>query len=908
MFPVPLNEKERLRALSGYDILDSEDESEFDRITQLASLICEVPISLVSLIDNDRQWFKSVNGFDTRETSRELAFCGHTILEHAIFEIEDASKDDRFKANSLVTGNPNIRFYAGYPLVDPQGLPIGSLCVIGDKPKTLSESQKKALKLLAEEVMALVVERRLKAELRNFQKLFDLSNDLVFVGGTDSYFKKVNPAFEKIFGWSKEHLLTTSSFDFIHPDDIENTQKELYRLGEGDNTINYVQRFKAADGTYRHIEWTSSPEKGTGNIFGIGRDITQLKLKEQQLAESEEKLRIFFENSQGIMFTHDAGGRFLSANDAGAAMLGYSRTELLDKTLYDIIPEERQSEVTDYFEELKETGKASGQIILNHRDGSIRAWLYNNVLETKSAAEPYIISNGLDITKRYNLQTELNRTSQMLEQTNHVARIGGWEYDVKLGKVFWSSVTKEIHGVTQDFEPDLSTGVSFYKEGYSRNKIAEVLNLAITQGKPWDEELEFVTAHGKDIWVRALGSAVIENGICVSLYGTFQDINSYKTIELALKSSLETQQSLNDIMFEHIELIEQQDKTLEKIQELKFLADAIPQIVWTSKADGSFDYYNQHWYDFTGLNEEETRAHSWGPVMHPEDALKDLRLWNESLLTGKPYETQIRFKRASDGAYKWHLGRAVAMKDEKGKIIKWFGSCTDIDEYKRALDLEIRINQFEDFNRIVAHNLRGPAGSIDVMLNMIAEAESDDERNGYLAMLKKSSFSLNETLNQLMKVLEVRNNKGVAYEKCDFKDMVNVVESMLQGHILSKKAVINTDFEVIGMDFPKMYLESIFYNMISNALKYSKADVPPVINIASKKIEGKTVLTFADNGLGIDLKKHGSDMFKLNKIFHEGFDSKGVGLFMTKTQIETFGGQITVESQPARGTKFTITI
>ena len=182
--------KRRLNALRSYDILDSEDESEFDRITQLASLICEVPISLVSFIDNDRQWFKSANGFDTRETSRELAFCGHTILERTVFEIEDASKDDRFKTNSLVTGNPNIRFYAGYPLVDPQGLSIGSLCVIGNKPKTLNESQKKALKLLAEEVMALVVDRRLKAELRNFQKLFDLSNDLIFVGGTDSYFKK----------------------------------------------------------------------------------------------------------------------------------------------------------------------------------------------------------------------------------------------------------------------------------------------------------------------------------------------------------------------------------------------------------------------------------------------------------------------------------------------------------------------------------------------------------------------------------------------------------------------------------------------------------------------------------------------------------------------------------------------
>ena len=138
------------------------------------------------------------------------------------------------------------------------------------------------------------------------------------------------------------------------------------------------------------------------------------------------------------------------------------------------------------------------------------------------------------------------------------------------------------------------------------------MDLAITLGKPWDEEFQFVTASGEDIWVRAIGSAVFENEKCVRLLGTFQNIDIYKTNELALKNSLENQQKLNDIMFEHIELIEQQDKTLEKIQELKFLADAIPQIVWTSKADGSFDYYNQHWYDFTGVERRRNQGAQLG--------------------------------------------------------------------------------------------------------------------------------------------------------------------------------------------------------------------------------------------------------------------------------------------------------
>jgi signal transduction histidine kinase len=108
------------------------------------------------------------------------------------------------------------------------------------------------------------------------------------------------------------------------------------------------------------------------------------------------------------------------------------------------------------------------------------------------------------------------------------------------------------------------------------------------------------------------------------------------------------------------------------------------------------------------------------------------------------------------------------------------------------------------------------------------------------------------------------------------------------------------------MKFPKMYLESIFYNMISNALKYSKADVPPVINISSRAVDDKIIITFADNGLGIDMKRHANNIFKLNHTFHTGFDSKGIGLFMTKTQIETFGGKISVESEPNVGTTFTI--
>jgi len=192
--PLPHNEKARLRALRNYDILDSLNEPEFDRITELASIICDVPISLITLIDENRQWFKSAKGIAGTETPRDVAFCRYTIMDTTILEVEDATKDDRFKENEFVINEPAVRFYAGYPLIDPQGYALGSLCVIDQKPKALTEKQKKALELLAAETIAFIVERRQKEELRNFEKLFTLSNDLVFVGGIDGFFKKINPA------------------------------------------------------------------------------------------------------------------------------------------------------------------------------------------------------------------------------------------------------------------------------------------------------------------------------------------------------------------------------------------------------------------------------------------------------------------------------------------------------------------------------------------------------------------------------------------------------------------------------------------------------------------------------------------------------------------------------------------
>lgn len=160
---LPVNEPQRLRALYDYDILDTPAEKEFDDITRLASRICKKPISLVTLLDVNRQWFKSRVGFDVSETPREVAFCAHAIHGDQIMEIKDATQDERFNQNPLVRDDPKIRFYAGMPLTTSDGFRLGTLCVIDNQPGTLDDDQRLSLQVLARQVIKLF-ELRLKVK------------------------------------------------------------------------------------------------------------------------------------------------------------------------------------------------------------------------------------------------------------------------------------------------------------------------------------------------------------------------------------------------------------------------------------------------------------------------------------------------------------------------------------------------------------------------------------------------------------------------------------------------------------------------------------------------------------------------------------------------------------------------
>ncbi len=161
----PQHEVTRLKVLWQYDVLDTVPEEVFDDLTELAARICEAPIALISLVDEDRQWFKSKVGITMKETSRDVSFCSHAIRQQGLFIVADATKDARFSQNPLVTSDPKIRFYAGAPLITPDGHALGTLCVIDKVPRELRPEQQQALRVLARHVMTQLELRRHAREL-----------------------------------------------------------------------------------------------------------------------------------------------------------------------------------------------------------------------------------------------------------------------------------------------------------------------------------------------------------------------------------------------------------------------------------------------------------------------------------------------------------------------------------------------------------------------------------------------------------------------------------------------------------------------------------------------------------------------------------------------------------------------
>ncbi len=345
------DEARRLDVLREYAILDTLPEQALDDLTALAAQICGTPIALISLVAEHRQWFKARIGLETSETPRDISFCGHGVQQQDLFIVPDASRDERFADNPLVTGEPHIRFYAGAPLMSPEGAVVGMLCVNDRVPRTLTQEQEQALRVLARQVMTHFELRRHTRELLEsegkFRLLAENITDVFWIGSPDlTKIYYVSPGYERIWGRTAEDLYEHPHrwAEAIVPEDRDRALQVFGSLMQDAPSVSVEYRIARPDGTVRWVHDRGFQVRDASGalvrLTGIVADVTERKRTE--LAALREAAIVA--SSDDAIIGKDLNGIITSWNRGAEKVFGYAAREMVGTSIMKLIPPDRQDE------------------------------------------------------------------------------------------------------------------------------------------------------------------------------------------------------------------------------------------------------------------------------------------------------------------------------------------------------------------------------------------------------------------------------------------------------------------------------------------------------------------------------------------------------------------------------------
>lgn len=356
------------------------------------------------------------------------------------------------------------------------------------------------------------------------------------------------------------------------------------------------------------------------------------------------------------------------------------------------------------------------------------------------------------------------------------------------------------------------------------------------------------------------------------------------------------------------------DKMEQKAKELQQITEAIPQLVWTTGPEGRHTYYNRRWYEYTGIGLNQSLKGQWKLTLHPDDVERTRKVWRKCLTSGDPYHIEYRFRR-HDGAYRWFIGRAVPLRDKEGKIIRWFGTCTDIHDQKLQRDelnnknqKLFQINRYlDEFVHAVAHDLRSPVAGLKLsfeLLTQVEEAKKEKIMKGCQTYLDR----LDNTLQGLVQLIEIQEDiSRHNIEKIDLLQVVEQVVGDMQEKLQDARASLGFDsLEWQLLRFPKPYLYNIIRNIIRYALRFRDPEQDLKFQLSSKIRNGYKIIQIHENGPGIDLEKEMKNLFKPFSHINKGSDRQGMGLAIVKHMVEKNGGKIIVRSNMGSGTVFEI--
>jgi PAS domain S-box-containing protein len=364
--------------------------------------------------------------------------------------------------------------------------------------------------------------------------------------------------------------------------------------------------------------------------------------------------------------------------------------------------------------------------------------------------------------------------------------------------------------------------------------------------------------------------------------------------------------SLNKALRDREDALRDAEKARERF---RFMAESMPQKIFTATPDGEIEYLNRQWVEFTGLPVEQITQRGWSQIVHPEDYEPNSRIWRHSLATGEPMVFQSRFRRA-DGEYRWHLTRVLAMRDAAGKISMWIGSNTEIHEQKeKEEDLRRANEDLQQFAYSASHDLQEPIRNVAVYSEIVAKryhSVLDADGRQFLGFMTEGGRRLATLINDLLAYTRAGVVETAATD-APSSDVLQRVLSSLAEAIRESGATISYD-ALPHVHMAETHLQQVFQNLISNALKYRKEE-PPRIHISATQQGAAVRFSVQDNGIGIE-PQYKEKIFGVFKRLHhdQKYSGTGIGLAICQRVVERYGGRIWVESSPGEGANFFFTV
>ncbi|HEY1764383.1 MAG TPA: PAS domain S-box protein [Opitutaceae bacterium] len=879
----------RLEALRRYEVLDTLPEKALDDLAALSAELCGVPMAQVSLVDEDRQWFKARVGVDLTETPRAISFCGHAIQQRELFMVADAKKDERFADNPLVKGEPGIRFYAGAPLVTPDGAAIGALCVMDRKPRVLTEAQKRVLRVLSRQVMIhLELRRQARGLVESEERLRIVTENsrvgLVMVDRNRRY-AFANGAYSELFGLPSPDIVGRLVCEVL-PAQYETQIKPRLDLAFSGKRVSYVLQRPSVGGE-RHYEICYEPKLVEGEVALV--IVVVVDISERLATEAIVKqFPAIIESSDDAIISKTLDGIVSSWNPAAETMFGYTAAEIVGQPITVLFPPDRLQEENEILARIKKGER------VRHFE-TVRVRKDGRKLEVSATISPIRDSQGRiagvskivrDITQRKQAEEQILWRTALFEAQVDSALDGLLIVDNDAKTILQNRRMVEIW--------------RFPKEIAEQTDDAVRLRWVTSQVKRPDEYVEkvsYLNGHPDEV---SRDEIELVDGRVFDRYSApvrGKDGRHYGRI-WAFRDMTE------------------QKRAQEQIEEQAALLDKARDAITVRDTEGKILFWNHGAERMYGWKREEAIGRNVADLLYADP--KKFAEFKSMILDKAEWSGELRQRTKDHGEISIEA-RWTLIRDPLGQPKTILAINTDITEKKKIEAQFLRAQRMESIGTLaggVAHDLNNILAPIMMSIELLKVLSDKPEATKMLETIEVSAKRGAEIVRQVLSFARGMQGERIEVQpKHLLNDLENIIRNTFPKDIRLHFSVARDTWTILG---DPTQVHQVLLNLSVNArdamprggsLTVSAENCVLDEQYSAMNLQAKpgryVMINVTDTGTGIPSAI-------LNKIFEPFFTTKdpgkgtGLGLSTVMAVVKSHDGIVNVYSEPDRGTTFKV--